>query len=128
MPAIQSYRDLRAWQRAMELVLEVYRVVGQLPREERFDLGSQLRRCSVSIPSNLAEGHARDSRAEFLRFVRISLGSLAELETQLELVRRMELAPEEITARAARLASEVGRMLTALRLRLAGPRMRLPSP
>jgi len=116
--AIRSYRDLRAWQRAMDLVVVVYQLVRRLPADERFGLRDQVRRCAVSIPCNLAEGHARGSRGDFVRFIRISLGSLAELETQLEVIRRMQMVDHRQVDEAVGLAAEVGRMLTRLRLAL----------
>ncbi len=79
----RSHEDLRVWQLAMSLAAEVYRNTSMLPVEERYGLQSQMRRAAVSIPSNIAEGAARGSSAEFARFLAISLGSLAELETQL---------------------------------------------
>lgn len=79
---IESHKDLRVWQLAMSLAAEVYRKTSLLPVEERYGLQSQIRRAAVSIPSNIAEGAARGSAAEFARFLAISLGSLAELETQ----------------------------------------------
>ncbi len=80
-----SYRDLIVWQTSMVLVKEVYLLTQCFPKEEIYGLTSQIRRCSVSIPSNIAEGKGRGSNKEFVRFLQISLGSLYELETQLEL-------------------------------------------
>jgi four helix bundle protein len=111
----------------MDLVVQVYAIVRELPREERFELGAQLKRCAVSVPSNLAEGHAKGTRKEFHRYVLIALGSLAEVETQLELVRRLGLSKAEPASEALHRAAEVGRALTVLRMRLAVPR-RLPKP
>jgi four helix bundle protein len=81
----KSYRDLEVWQRAMDLAKKVYRITEKFPSAERFGLTNKLRRASVSIPSNLAEGHARSSAGEFSRFISIAMGSLAELETQVML-------------------------------------------
>ena len=80
-----SYRDLVVWQKAMELTKQVYTLTKDFPKEEVYGLTSQIRRCSVSIPSNIAEGKGRNSDKEFVRFLQISLGSLYELQTQLEL-------------------------------------------
>jgi len=80
---IKSYRDLQIWQEAVDLVELVYRASAAFPADERFGLTSQLRRSSVSIPSNIAEGHARPTTRDYLRFLGISLGSLAEMETQI---------------------------------------------
>jgi four helix bundle protein len=84
-----DYRDLRAWQSAMELAEATYRATGALPSEERFGLTAQMRRASVSVPSNIAEGNARPTRGEYLHFLGIARGSLAELETQTLLSERL---------------------------------------
>ena len=85
---INSYRDLIAWQKAMDLAQCIYDLTDSFPREEAFGLRPQLRRCSVSIPSNIAEGHARHSTRDFIHFLRVARGSLAEAETQLMLCGR----------------------------------------
>ena len=78
---VESYRDLIVWQEGMSLAVEVHKTTESYPKHEIYGLVSQLRRCSVSIPSNIAEGHARSSTLEYLRFLLIAMGSLAELET-----------------------------------------------
>jgi len=83
------YRELVVWQKAMSLAEAAYAVAGLLPDSERFGLSSQIRRAAISVPSNIAEGHERRSRAEYRRFIAIACGSLAELETQLELANRL---------------------------------------
>lgn len=110
-----SYRELVAWQKAMDLVERVYAVVQCLPAEEKFGLASQLRRAVVSVPSNLAEGHARDTAREFARSIAIARGSLAELETQLELVARLRLARCEEIQTLLVACDELGRILRGLR-------------
>lgn len=80
---IKDFRDLIVWQKAMELVAEVYRLVKRLPKEELFALSDQIRRAAISIPSNIAEGQGRNSLKEFIHFLAIAKGSKAELETQL---------------------------------------------
>jgi four helix bundle protein len=80
---ITGYRDLLAWQRAYELGREVYQVLNAFPKHEIYGLTSQLRRCAVSIASNIAEGYGRGTTLEYLRFLRVARGSLFELETQL---------------------------------------------
>ena len=80
-----SYRDLIVWQKGMLLCKEVYLLTKKFPKEEVYGLTSQIRRCAISIPSNIAEGKARSSDKEFIRFLQISLGSVYELQTQLEL-------------------------------------------
>lgn len=86
--------DLELWKEAMRLAVDVLRLTASFPADERYGLSSQLRRSAVSIPSNIAEGAARGSRAELLRFLYISRGSLAELDTQLWLAREVGLAPD----------------------------------
>jgi four helix bundle protein len=78
----KSYRDLVAWQKAMDLVADIYRLTSDFPKEEIYGLTSQLRRAAVSVPSNIAEGQGRDGGGEFKYFLRLSLGSLMELETR----------------------------------------------
>ena len=80
-----SYRDLIVWQKSMQLVREIYIETKNFPKEEMYGLVSQIRRCAISIPSNIAEGRGRNSDKEFIRFLQISLGSVYELQTQLEL-------------------------------------------
>ena len=95
--SVRSYRDLKVWQRAMDLVPAVYKVVQRLPKEERYELGSQLRRAVVSVPANIAEGHARQSTKEYLHHLTIARGSLAELETLLLVAERLSyLRPEKL--------------------------------
>ena len=78
---VQNYRDLKVWQESMDLTPEVYRLQRKLPKEETYGLGDQIRRAAVSIPANIAEGHARQHTKEFLQYLAIARGSLAELET-----------------------------------------------
>lgn len=81
----KPHKNLRAWQLGMAIAADVYRLTEAFPREEKFGLSSQMRRCAVSIPSNIAEGAARHSKKEFVNFLYIASGSLSELDTQLEL-------------------------------------------
>lgn len=81
----QRFRDLRVWVESIDLARAVYRLTARFPADERFGLSSQLRRAAVSVPSNIAEGSSRSSRKEFRHFIEIALGSLAEMETQLEI-------------------------------------------
>ena len=91
---VQSYRDLVAWNKAMELVTEIYRVTKEFPKEEVFGLMSQLRRAAVSIPSNIAEGKGRLSKGEFRQFLGNARGSLAELETQIIIAQNLNYLDE----------------------------------
>ncbi len=108
------YMDLIGWQKAMDLVTEIYRLTKKLPKEEMFGLTSQLRRAAVSIPSNIAEGQGRLSRGEFRVFLGNARGSLSELETQIMIAKNLEYidAPEAIVL--LEMASEVGRILNGL--------------
>lgn len=126
MTEIRSYRDLQVWQRAMQLAESVYRVGAELPPYENYGLRAQMLRSAVSVPSNIAEGHARDSTKDFLRFVSISQGSLAELETQLLLAERFGYAEGPQIADVLQQTAELGRMLSGLQAKL---RLRLsPGP
>jgi four helix bundle protein len=95
MSKVVSYRDLDAWKVGMTVVEQTYAVSKLLPVEERYGLCSQMRRSSVSIPSNIAEGQSRGTARNCLHFVRIALGSSAELDTQLELARRLRFVSQE---------------------------------
>jgi four helix bundle protein len=114
MGEFKSYRDLEVWQQSMRVARQIYLVTMEFPKEEKFGLTSQMRRAAVSIPSNLAEGHARTGASEFLHFISIALGSVAELETQVILSSDLGfIAQEEQTDLLNQLAS-VGRMLRGL--------------
>ena len=89
MGEVKSYQDLIVWQKAMDLVTEIYRITKNFPKEEIYGLTNQMRRAAISIPSNIAEGHARKSRAEYIRFLSIAQGSRAELETQILIAVRL---------------------------------------
>ncbi|WP_026838080.1 four helix bundle protein [Gillisia sp. JM1] len=91
---MKSHKDLTVYKTSIDLVVAVYNLTKSFPGEERFGLTSQLRRAVVSIPSNIAEGAARNSKKEFIRFLYISLGSLAEVETQLEIAGRLKFISE----------------------------------
>ena len=107
-----SYRDLIVWQKAMDLTKKVYQITKTFPKDEIYGLTSQIRRCSVSVPSNIAKGRGRNSDKEFIRFLTIALGSIYELQTQLELA----LAFNYITNfdEINKLSIEVEKMLNAL--------------
>ena len=112
---IVSFRDLDAWQEAMLLAEQVYLLVAQLPAEERFGLISQLKRAAVSVPSNIAEGHARGATKEFSRYISIARGSMAELETQMELAVRVGLLPQTSIDPLLLRCDKLGRILRGLR-------------
>lgn len=109
-----DYKQLKVWQKAMDLTMEIYRLVKFLPREETYALSDQLRRAVVSIPSNIAEGHGRGTDKEFIKFLWIARGSLLEVETQLIICNRLALIKVEESKFAQSLIVEVGKMLNAL--------------
>jgi four helix bundle protein len=109
------YRELVVWQKAMELAREVYRLAAMLPKEETYGMRSQITRAAVSVPSNIAEGWARESNREKAQFLAISQGSLAEIDTQLTLCEQIGWFPNHETQLLRNLMSEVGRILTTMR-------------
>jgi|ERR1700722_17336655 len=114
----QSYRDLLVWQKSIALAKEIYTLTSQFPSEEKFGLISQLRRAAVSIPSNIAEGQARNTTGEFVQFISYAEGSLAELDTQLMLAVELRFITSEQTHPCAALIDELRRMLNGLRRKL----------
>lgn len=130
--SVRHYRDLEVWQHAMDLVGFVYKVTTEFPASERYGLKTQLQRASVSVPSNIAEGHARASTRDYLRFISIAQGSLAELETQLLLSARLELTTgtkiDEALSLAERLSMMLYRLQAALRNKLSESTTRTPDP
>ncbi len=111
---MDSFRDLIAWQKAMDLVEEIYAVTRDFPADERYGLTAQLRRSAVSIPSNIAEGYGRQTNKDTQHFLAQARGSLHELQTQLILATRLKMAePAAIRAATAR-ADEVGRIINGL--------------
>ena len=115
-----SYRDLIVWQKSMSLAREIYHLTKSFPKEEIYGLTSQIRRCAVSIPSNIAEGKGRGSDKEFVRFLQISLGSLYELNTQLEL--SYDLSYVKSIEKNFNLSFEIEKMLNALITKKGGRR------
>lgn len=115
---IQSFRDLQVWQKAMDLTLIVYRLTQGFPREELFGLTSQLRRSAVSVPSNIAEGQGRLNAREFKQFLGIARGSICEIQTQLEIARRLNLGDVALLEDAQVLSHEVGKMIFTILTKL----------
>jgi len=111
---LQTYRDLTVWQKAMDLVTEIYSLTKTFSDDERFGLTSQLRRSLVSIPSNIAEGYGRDHRGDYLRFLSIANGSLKEAETQVILANRLEYITREQSRQVWELMQVVGKLLNGL--------------
>jgi four helix bundle protein len=118
---IRNYRDLVAWQRAMDLVAEVYRVTQSFPKDEVYALTAQMRRAAVSVPSNIAEGQGRGNPKELVHFSRIAHGSLCELETQLLIAERLSYMAPDKTGALLRQTIEVGRLLNGLIKSLTKP-------
>jgi len=111
---LKNYQDLIAWQKAMDLVEDVYRSSKDFPREEIYALTSQIRRAAVSIPSNIAEGQGRRTTADFLRHLSIAYGSLCEVETQILIARRLKYIAQARLEEVMNRAGEVGRLLNGL--------------
>ena len=111
--AIITFRELLVWQRSMVLTEQVYSLTENFPRTELYGLTSQLRRCAVSIPSNIAEGQARRT-GHYLQHLNVASGSAAELQTQLELAYRLKFAERALVAPIMAAAEEVGKMLHGL--------------
>jgi len=109
-----GYQDLIVWQKSMDLVTEIYRLLLQLPAYENYALANQMRRAAVSIPSNIAEGQSRKSKKEFLQFLAIAQGSKAELQTQLLICNRLGYTTLPETEKAMQLCEEIGSMIYVL--------------
>jgi four helix bundle protein len=112
--AITSYRDLLVWKKVIDLVVEVYAISELLPDKEKFGLISQIRRAASSVPANIAEGHDRDSTKEFIRFISIARGSLAELETHIVVATRLNFLSNDKVKKFWTMSQEIGRMLAGL--------------
>ena len=117
---VRNYQQLIVWQKAMDLVEQIYASSKGFPREELYGLTSQLRRAAVSIPPNIAEGQGRRTTADFVRHLSISYGSLRELETQTLIAARLRYLTKERCQDILEMAGEVGRLLNGLMSSLAG--------
>ena len=113
MTGIKSYRDLEVWQRSMEVVVNVYQLTKTFPQSEIYGLTNQIRRSSVSIPSNIAEGHVRPTK-DYARFLKIAMGSVAELETQIAIAKKLPFGKNINFSKVDKLLDEVMRMLNKL--------------
>jgi four helix bundle protein len=120
----RPHRTLEVWKQAMDLVVEVYRATERFPAEERFGIAGQMRRCSVSIPSNIAEGMARHTVKETVQFLYVAIGSASELDTQLELSKRLGFLSDAQTNSLGQRLTDVDRMLAGLKNHMA----RKPTP
>jgi len=111
---IKTYRDLVVWQKSMILVTEVYKTTRSFPRDEIYGLIGQMRRCAVSIPSNIAEGYGRNSSNDYVRFLRMAMGSLYELQTQFDISSSLGYITEDHYGKLFESSREVERMLSSL--------------
>lgn len=118
--SVRSYRDLIAWQKSIDLVTEVYRCTRTFPKEETYGLVSQLRRAAVSVPSNIAEGHARITTGEFRQFLGHALGSLTEIETQIVIAQRLGFVASDEFEGLLKRTNEIGRVLRGLLQSISG--------
>jgi len=119
---IKSFRDLRVWQLGMDLAVEAYRLTGSFPKHEAFGLGAQMQRAAVSVPSNIAEGHAREHRKEYLHHLSVAQASLAEMETHAELAARLGYCSLQFLTIFLGNADSLGKQLRSLRRALKTPR------
>lgn len=111
---IQSYKDLLVWQKAFKLSLFIYRITKKFPKDELYGIVSQIRRCSISIPSNIAEGYARHRKLEYIQFLQIAFASGAELETQLLIAKELGYITTEGFNEVYGLLQEIMKMLNVL--------------
>ncbi|MBP6945721.1 MAG: four helix bundle protein [Candidatus Pacebacteria bacterium] len=109
-----SYRDLVVWQKSKDFVIRLYKITNSFPTEEKFGLTSQMRRSAISIPSNIAEGRGRRSRKDFVQFLYMSVGSLCELETQIEIAKDLRFIKEVEYNDCIASLKEIGRMLASM--------------
>lgn len=114
MGEVKTYRDLIVWQKAMALVTIIYRITNEFPKGESFGMISQMRRCAVSIPSNIAEGYGRHSTGDYIRFLQIAMGSIYELQTQLEIALNLEYVSDVVFNENYEGFREIERMLSSL--------------
>ena len=115
----RNYRDLEVWQKSMDLVITCYKLTEGFPKNEIYGLSSQLQRAAISIPANLAEGRQRQHSKEFLQHISIASGSLAELETHIQIADRLDYITNDQTNKVLDKTAEVGRMLHGLRNAIA---------
>ena len=110
----ESYKDLLAWQRSIQMSIAIYKFTSGLPKEETYGLSSQLRRAGVSVPSNIAEGYARMSKGEYKQFLGMARGSNSEVQTQLIIARELGFGSPQLLDKAEGLSNEVGKLLAGI--------------
>ena len=116
--SIRDYRDLIVWQKSIELVVRIYQITKSLPDDEKFGLISQMRRAAVSISSNIAEGNGRVSRNDYVRFLNYAVGSCNELDTQVEISRRLEYTQDNVCQEISDNLIEIKKMLISITKKL----------
>jgi four helix bundle protein len=109
-----THKDLNVWKKSMNLVVLTYKITSQFPKEELFGLASQMRRAAVSIPSNIAEGHGRNSEKDLVRFLYFALGSASELETQILISQNLGFITDDAFSQISELNTEVIKMMGSL--------------
>jgi len=114
-----DYSELLVWQKAMNLVTEIYQITATFPGEERFGLSSQARRAAVSVPSNIAEGHGRKATGAYLQHLSIAYGSLMELETHMRIASRLKFIGDEVAVTLLDKTTEIAKMLNGLKKSLS---------
>ncbi len=115
---VKMYRDLVVWQKSMALVTEIYKQTKSFPKDETYGLTSQMRRCAVSIPSNIAEGYGGNSTSDYVRFLRVAAGSLYELQTQMEISLNLRYLNKNNFDKLYESSREIERMLSSLTKKL----------
>ena len=119
---MNTYRDLIVWQKAMSFVTEIYKETADFPKEEIYGLTTQIRRNAVSIPSNIAEGYGRKSTGDYLRFLQISMGSVFENQTQLEISFNLNFLEKKSFEKLYESSREIERMLSSLCAKINQPK------
>ena len=118
MEKIKTYRDLIIWQKSMTLVTEIHKVSKTFPKDETYTLIAQMRRCAISIPSNIAEGYGRKSTNDYIRFLNITMGSIYELQTQIEISFNLKYLREKDFEQLYEICRELERMLSSMTKKL----------
>jgi four helix bundle protein len=125
---VRSYNDLIAWQKGIAFVTQVYASTRAFPPEERYGLTSQIRRAAVSIPSNIAEGHGRMTRGEYLHFLGTARGSLFEVRTHIHIAKELKFLNDEESDKLLESATELGKLINGIIKGLSGSQSPTPSP
>jgi len=117
---MKTYKDLIVWQKSMDLVTEIYKITKTFPQEEKYGLISQIRRSAVSVPSNIAEGYGRSSADDYLRFLQISISSIYEMQTQIEIAYNLKYLSNEMFQSLYESTREIERMMSSLIKKIKG--------